>query len=171
MVARGVTTSLCWFVLIALLCPGPAIAQDAQGPIVAWGNPHHGQCNVPEPNREFVAIAAGCEYSLGLKADGSIVAWGLNDYGQCSVPAPNTGFVAVGAGKLHSLGLKADILGDLNCDGVLDFDDINPFVLAISSHTQYQEAFPDCYWRYADCNGDGYVDFDDINPFVAILSG
>jgi hypothetical protein len=62
------------------------------------------------------------------------------------------------------------VRGDMNCDGVVDFDDINPFVLAISSHAQYQQAYPDCDWYNADCNGDGYIDFGDINPFVAILS-
>ena len=61
--------------------------------------------------------------------------------------------------------------GDLNCDGVVNFDDINPFVLALSDPAGYQAAFPNCHILNRDCNGDGYVDFDDINPFVAILSG
>jgi hypothetical protein len=62
------------------------------------------------------------------------------------------------------------LLGDLNCDGVLDFDDINPFVLALSDPVAYQAAYPECYVENADCNGDGVVDFDDINAFVALLS-
>jgi hypothetical protein len=61
--------------------------------------------------------------------------------------------------------------GDLDCNGVVNFDDISPFVLALSSHAEYQQAYPNCEWTLADCNGDGYVDFDDINAFVAILSG
>jgi formylglycine-generating enzyme required for sulfatase activity len=60
--------------------------------------------------------------------------------------------------------------GDMNCDGAVDFNDVNPFVLAITSHAQYQQQYPNCDWMLADCNGDGYVDFDDINPFVALLS-
>jgi hypothetical protein len=60
-------------------------------------------------------------------------------------------------------------LGDLNCDGHVDFDDINAFVLALVSHAQYVARYPDCRWENADCNRDGYVDFDDINPFVACL--
>jgi hypothetical protein len=55
-----------------------------------------------------VAIAAGNDHCLGLKADGSIVAWGANYFGQTDVPVHNTGFVAVAAGWFHSLGLKAD---------------------------------------------------------------
>jgi hypothetical protein len=90
------------------------IKQD--GSIAAWGHNYYGQCNVPSPNTDFVAVAAGCWHNLGLKQDpsaplgagGSIVAWGYNGSGQCNVPSPNTGFVAVAAGYYHSLGLKQD---------------------------------------------------------------
>ncbi len=61
--------------------------------------------------------------------------------------------------------------GDLNCDGVMNFADIDPFVLALSDPAAYQAAYPGCDTRNADCNGDGSVDFDDINAFVALLSG
>jgi alpha-tubulin suppressor-like RCC1 family protein len=61
--------------------------------------------------------------------------------------------------------------GDLSCDGVVNFDDINPFILALSDPAGYQIAFPNCDYLNADCDGDGLVDFDDINAFVAILSG
>jgi hypothetical protein len=51
-----------------------------------------------------------------------------------------------------------------------NFDDIHPFVLALSDPAAYQAAYPNCNILNGDCNGNGYVDFDDINPFVAILS-
>ena len=73
---------------------------------MAWGRSTEGQCNLPAPNADFVAIAAGGAHNLGLKSDGSIVAWGYNAFGECNVPAPNTAFVAVAAGGDHSLGLK-----------------------------------------------------------------
>jgi len=63
------------------------------------------------------------------------------------------------------------LLGDLDCNGVVDFDDINPFVLALSDPVAYQNAYPNCDLMNADCDGNGTVNFDDINPFVAILSG
>jgi len=75
---------------------------------VAWGHNASGPCDVPAPNANFVAVAAGVYHSLGLRADGSIVAWGYNGFGQCNVPAPNADFVAVAAGFWHSLGLKTD---------------------------------------------------------------
>ena len=60
---------------------------------------------------------------------------------------------------------------DANCDGVVDFDDIDPFVLALMGEDSYLADFPGCLWVNADCNRDGTVDFDDIDPFVACLGG
>jgi hypothetical protein len=65
----------------------------------------------------------------------------------------------------------ARLPGDLNCDGAVDFDDINAFVVALSGPDGYAAAYPGCHWRNADCNGDDLVDFQDINAFVALLSG
>ncbi len=61
--------------------------------------------------------------------------------------------------------------GDLDCNGDIDFDDIDPFVLALSGQAGYEAAYPDCNWMNADADGSGDVDFDDIDPFVALLSG
>ncbi len=61
--------------------------------------------------------------------------------------------------------------GDLNCDGAVNFDDINPFVLALADPGAYQQQYPNCNILNGDCNGDGQVNFDDINPFVALLAG
>jgi hypothetical protein len=61
--------------------------------------------------------------------------------------------------------------GDLNCDGEVNFGDINPFVLALSDLALYQATYPGCPLENRDINGDGSCDFRDINPFVALLSG
>ena len=63
------------------------------------------------------------------------------------------------------------LAGDMNCDGVVNFADINAFVLALTGQAPYEAAFPNCRWLNADTNNDGIVDFADINPFVALLSG
>lgn len=60
--------------------------------------------------------------------------------------------------------------GDLNCDGSVNFDDISPFVVALSGESAYEAAFPNCLWLNADCNNDDTVNFDDINPFVQLIS-
>jgi hypothetical protein len=59
------------------------------------------------------------------------------------------------------------MLGDVNCDDVIDFDDINPFVAVLSG----APGIPGCPSGQADCDQNGFVDFDDINPFVAFISG
>ena len=68
-------------------------------------------------------------------------------------------------------GGRTGLKGDMDCSGVVDFDDINPFVLALSDPGGYAIAYPNCNIMNGDCNGDGVFNFDDINPFVAILSG
>ncbi len=61
--------------------------------------------------------------------------------------------------------------GDVNCDGSVDFGDINDFVLRLSNFAAYLAAHPDCPESTADVNGDGVVNFGDINAFVALLAG
>ncbi|MEW6253735.1 MAG: hypothetical protein AB1716_24070, partial [Planctomycetota bacterium] len=53
--------------------------------------------------------------------------------------------------------------GDCNCDGYVNFDDINEFVRILGGGTP-------CRFANADINDDGQVDFSDINPFVACLA-
>ena len=62
-------------------------------------------------------------------------------------------------------------LGDLNCDGLVNAFDIDPFVLALTDPAGYAAAFPGCDRMLADCNGDGLVNAFDIDPFVLILTG
>ena len=61
--------------------------------------------------------------------------------------------------------------GDLNCDGTVDFGDINPFVLRLSDPAAYSATYPNCPDFNADINGDVSVDFGDINPFVTLMVG
>lgn len=62
--------------------------------------------------------------------------------------------------------------GDLNCDGSIDFADINPFVLYLSNLSAWETAFPGCSLENGDINCDGTYgqgSFGDINPFVALM--
>jgi len=61
------------------------------------------------------------------------------------------------------------LTGDMNCDGVVDFDDIDPFVLALAGPVAYGAQYPDCRWLNADCDGNGAVNFADIDAFVALF--
>jgi hypothetical protein len=60
-------------------------------------------------------------------------------------------------------------LGDADCSGWIDFDDIPAFLLALESPTFYASLYPECDVLRSDADGDGDVDFDDIGPFVALL--
>jgi hypothetical protein len=64
-------------------------------------------------------------------------------------------------------------LGDVNCDGSVDFGDINLFVLAVTDLDAYEQQCPaDCAWRQNwDCDQDGQSGLGDINPFVSFVLG
>jgi hypothetical protein len=66
-------------------------------------------------------------------------------------------------------GLTARRPGDMNCDGVVTFADIDLFVEALAGESSW--AHSPCPWLNADCNGDCAVNFADIDVFVALLSG
>ena len=59
--------------------------------------------------------------------------------------------------------------GDVNCDGQINYADINPFVKALGSLSAWQAQYPTCPWQNCDINGDNLVNYADINPFVAKL--
>jgi type 1 glutamine amidotransferase len=60
---------------------------------------------------------------------------------------------------------------DANCDGSVDFFDIDPFLLALFDAAGYALQYPDCGLSSADVNWDGRVDFFDIDPFLGCLFG
>jgi len=65
----------------------------------------------------------------------------------------------------YGLAWRGDLvatLGDCNLDGVVDFQDIDPFIVILINGT---------YLEQADCNQDGVVDFSDIPAFITILNG
>lgn len=59
--------------------------------------------------------------------------------------------------------------GDADCDGDVDFADIDPFVAKLGCPTSGPNCDAPCTWMNADVDGDGDVDFADIDPFVARL--
>jgi hypothetical protein len=90
--------------------------------------------------------------------------------------APGAGGAPAAAdGWLYSIGpdglvVFRDLLrGDTNCDGGIDFFDIDPFVLALFDPAAYMAAFPACDFRATDVNGDGATDFFDIDSFLGVL--
>jgi len=62
-----------------------------------------------------------------------------------------------------------DVPGDMNCDGLLDEQDVPPFALALLDPPAYQAAFPACNILRGDLTGNGALAGDDVEPFVGLL--
>ncbi len=82
------------------------------------------------------------------------------------------------AGELYIVDLGGDVYkivprgpakADMNKDGVVNFDDINPFVIALVDAATYAAQYGVPATQAGDLNCDGYCNFDDINPFVLRL--
>ncbi len=99
------------------------VALKNDGKVVSWGawvsrSPSiPGELTTPgyletleQPlGRDWVAIAAGNDHTVGLKSDGTVSAWDRNIEGQTSVPAGLNSVVAIAAGSRsrHTVALKA----------------------------------------------------------------
>ena len=161
---------------VGILCLGifllgiGAAEAEAAGSIVAWGYNGYGECDIPAPNEDFVAVAGGWNHSLGLKSDGTIVVWGDNAYGQCDVPAPNADFVAIAAGDYHSLGLKSDgriVAWGLNNWGQCNVPAPNADFVAVAGGQFHSLAL--LQTAQACCLGDGSC--QDLDPVACAAAG
>jgi RHS repeat-associated protein len=63
------------------------------------------------------------------------------------------------------------IVGDMNCDGLVNSFDISAFNLAVNDPEAYAQTYPGCDILNGDANGDGYVDGKDVAAFSALLTG
>lgn len=63
--------------------------------------------------------------------------------------------------ELDSIQVMTAMLGDVNRDGVVNFLDINPFIVSLTAGSYQEEA---------DVNEDGFVNFLDIAPFIRLLA-
>ena len=65
--------------------------------------------------------------------------------------------------------IQEPLLGDLNCDDVINAFDIEPFLVALFDADSYDELYPNCNINRADINGDGEISAFDIEPFLGLL--
>lgn len=63
------------------------------------------------------------------------------------------------------------LLGDANCSGVFDLDDMDAFVLALTDPNAYAATYPACSIETVDLNLDTHVDGADVQDFVEVLLG
>ncbi len=61
------------------------------------------------------------------------------------------------------------LLGDMDLDDDIDFDDIDDFVLGLNSSSGYEAIYGIHPKEHGDMDADGDIDFDDIDGFVQIL--
>ena len=74
---------------------------------MAWGSNGSGQCNVPSPNKDFVAVAGSASHSLGLKVNGKIVAFLCSNLPS---PPPGTPACPAAPGTVEGTIEPADVL-------------------------------------------------------------
>ena len=71
--------------------------------------------------------------------------------------------------RLRIYGTPFPLPGDLNCDGVVNPFDIDPFILALTDQAGYVAMYPTCSLSQGDLNSDGVVNPFDIQPFIDAL--
>ncbi|QOJ15867.1 MAG: hypothetical protein HRU75_14995 [Planctomycetia bacterium] len=115
------------------------------------------------------ALPAEIWLAVGVFAtpDGGALVW------QSQVPASVNSNGNIDAAEYIRLAITPPpVLGDMNCDGVVNNFDIDPFVMALIDPTGYAAAFPGCdAAARGDVNGDSAFNNFDIDPFVALILG
>lgn len=89
---------------------------------------------------------------------------GLNDFPR-AILQPITSI-----GIDHYPLINYHIAGDMNIDGLVNFDDISPFVLALTNPIAYRVEYQIHGVIHGDINFDGRLDLDDIQAFIYELS-
>ncbi len=109
-------------------------------------------------------LVANGQPELGV----SVLGFGRDGDGEVYLLA-NTGGVPFGNSGV-ALRVRS-ARGDANCDGSIDFFDIDPFLQALFDTPGYLATFPACDGTIfsADANRDGSIDFFDIDAFLDAL--
>ena len=74
-----------------------------RGTVVTWGGTSYSERQNAPTDANFVAVACGTFYSVGLRADGTVRTWGLTSDGQRNNAPTDVNFVAVACGRYHSV--------------------------------------------------------------------
>ena len=90
----------------------------------------------PEINHDVVQVAAGYNFTIGLRADGTVFGYGWSEDGQADPPDGLDSVVAISAGWKHSLALLEDstvVAWGYNFNGQTDVPDTLEGVVAVSA--------------------------------------
>ncbi len=135
----------------------------------AGGGVYQGDGTVCEPNPCVGGTTGACcyvDYSCAQEAEADCTAAGGTYHGDDTECTDGNGNDVADLCECHA---------DANCDGAVNFDDLNFFVAAVVDQANWEGLFegaPPCDYLQNDCNWDTYVNFDDINAFVdAVVAG
>src|SRR3954462_6380917 len=93
--------------LMLAIAAAPTFAASSGGHVEAWGYNGFGQATPPVGVDDIVAVAAGSDHSMALRANGTVLVWGADFEGQTNVPQGLSNVVAISAGT-HCVALKSD---------------------------------------------------------------
>ena len=110
---------------------------------------------------------AGCQRSD--PKSGSLSSYSYAPYGYYNSIAPQGDAIRIFNYVRLVRDVPAVVLGDMNCDGVVDSDDINPFVLALIDPPGFATQYPNCDLMRGDMQPDGHVDGADVQSFIDML--
>ncbi len=112
-------------------------------------------------------------YAAGVRLSGHVIRLPGDDNVTVTYREPAEGFpdgqddnIVLWAYVPEVMGLP----GDFDGSGVVDTQDINPFVFALTDSSGYEAAYGVAA-RVYDLTGDVVINTEDINPFVAALTG
>ncbi len=126
---------------------------------------------IKDPNdvqiREFVITSGNGTPELAL------LSFGLDEQGEIYIVGfGTTDGVNDNQGTVRKIvSARLLMLGDMDCDDDVDFDDIGAFVLGLTDAEAYEQQFGIPPTVKGDLDEDGDQDFDDIDGFVGVLSG
>ena len=120
-----------------------------------------------QANHDYTLVM---EYYEGVGGAGAVLMWEPPGESKNVISSPNLR-PGLDADQNGILDVCQAALGDLNCDGVTDFGDLGPFVLALIDPGGYDAAYPSCHIGRADMDWNGEVNGADIQLFVDRLLG
>ncbi len=173
---------------ITLYGPGGVVVGPPGGTEIINGGPRPiftGRC--PNGREKWINVGTssnpvwqfdGCEEYMDFVLPGGVAVPGVA-YARLEPINPTSSFGRLRQMEVATIGATQELInavqvsqllrGDLNCDGVVDFFDIDGFLLALFDPSGYAHQNPSCPRSNADCNNDGVVDFFDIDAFLACL--
>lgn len=167
-------------ILAVISDPAETFVVDAQGRRLGWSAATGPVTEIP--GSVWFGDADGIGWVIGpvpQPVELRITGLGADYYVQCTASqggaeggATSSGFLAAGEQISVPVEFPAGCpgpRGDANCDGLINFFDIDPFVLALFDLPAYQASFCSGATCAADVTCDGLVNFFDIDPLIECL--